>query len=89
MDKRIETDLQDLIKEARASGKWLWCHYQDLWFSPDQLAEQNRNGKFLWARVNWKLRDPAERVAEARARADLAAGEYARIAREAVHPCEH
>lgn len=60
----IKADLAVLIGEARASGKWLWCHYQNLWFSPDDLATQNANSKFLWGPVNWRLRDPAEHVAE-------------------------
>lgn len=76
----IAAELRKLTAQARAEGKWLWCNYQDIWFSPDQLDEQNRNGKFLWGPVNWQLRDPAERVAEAKRRADDAAGEYARIA---------
>lgn len=62
--------LNALIDKAKAEGKWLWCHYQDIWFSPAQLREQNANGKFRWGAVNWKLRDPQERVAEARRRAD-------------------
>lgn len=76
----IAQQLDEMIQTARAEGKWLWCRYQDIWFSPDQLKEQNRNGKFLWGPVNWTLRDPKERVNEAKARADAAAGEYARIA---------
>lgn len=79
----LAMQLHDLIEQARAERKWLWCRYQDLWFSPDQLQEQNRNGKFLWGPVNWQLRDPAERIAEAKRRADVAVGEYARIYREA------
>ena len=54
-------ELNALIDKAEAEGKWLWCHYQDLWFSPAQLREENRNGKFRWGPVNWKLRDPQER----------------------------
>jgi hypothetical protein len=82
MNGTVASDLHKLIEQARAEKKWLWCQYQDLWFSPDQLAEANRNGRFLWGPVNWILRDPSERVAEAKERADRAAGEYARIARE-------
>lgn len=72
--------LRALIEQARAEGKWLWCNYQDLWFSPDQLTEQNNNGSFRWGVVNWKLRDPQERLAEARERAARAQAEADRIA---------
>jgi hypothetical protein len=73
--------LAPLIEQARAERKWLWCYYQDIWFSPDQLAEQNANGKFLWSPINWKLRDPQERVAEADKRADQARRDADRVRR--------
>lgn len=60
--------LKPLISEAREKGLWLWCHYQDIWFSPSELEQQNANGKFLWGPVNWKLRDPTERLREAERR---------------------
>ncbi len=81
----LPTNLKELathIDKAEAEGKWLWCHYQDIWFSPAQLREQIKNGKFRWGVVNWKLRDPQERVAEARKRADQANAEADRIAAE-------
>lgn len=71
--------LAPLIEQARAEGKWLWCNYQDIWFSPDELAKQNANGKFLWGPVNWKLRDPKERLTEAERRASDAQREVDRI----------
>lgn len=72
--------LQNLIDEARGNGKWLWCSYQDLWFSPDQLEAENANGKFRWGPVNWKLRDPGERLSEAKERTARALREEVRIA---------
>ena len=85
-DGQIEVDrssvtLHVLIEQARANGKWLWCYYQDLWFSPDQLEAENREGRFRWDADNWKLRDPHERLAEARERTARAQAEEARIAR--------
>lgn len=26
----VQQQLRDLIAQARAEGKWLWCHYQDI-----------------------------------------------------------
>lgn len=57
--------LNALIEQARAEKKWLWCYYQDLWFSPDELTAQNAEGRFRWGIVNWKLRDPVEMLQEA------------------------
>lgn len=67
--------LNALMDKAEAEGKWLWCNYQDIWFSPKQLREQNRNGKFRWGAVNWHLRDPQEKIDEADRRAKAAADE--------------
>ena len=75
----VKAELAPLIEQARAEGLWLWCHYQDLWFSPDELQAQNAKGKFLWGAVNWMLRDPQERVKQAAAAAQRAANELARV----------
>lgn len=75
----IADQLRGLIQQARSERKWLWCRYQDMWFSPDQLEEANRDGRFLWGPVNWQLRDPQERVDEARRRLESAEAEYERI----------
>jgi hypothetical protein len=74
--------LNELIEQARHEGKWLWCRYQDLWFSPDKLEAANKNGQFRWGVVNWKLRDPNERLQEAEDRLDDARRERNRIAAE-------
>lgn len=71
--------LEPLFEEARRDGKWFWCRYQDLWFSPDELADRHANGKFIWGAVNWVLRDPQEQVDEADRRAAAAQAEADRI----------
>ena len=60
----ILAQLKPLIDRARKENKWLFCHYQQMWFSPSELEEQNKKGKFLWGEVNWKLRDPKEHITE-------------------------
>lgn len=82
MSEHSLLELVGLIEEARRQKKWLWCAYQDLWFSPDDLAAENAAGRFRWGVVNWKLRDPRERLAEARGRTDRAQAEERRIADE-------
>jgi hypothetical protein len=57
--------LNALIDKAEAEGKWLFCNYQQLWFSPAELRAHNANNRFRWGAVNWQLRDPNERLAEA------------------------
>lgn len=73
------SDLAALIDKAEREGKWLWCAYQDLWFSPAQLREQNAKGSFRWGAINWKLRDPQERIDEADRRAKATSDEAARV----------
>lgn len=53
-----------LIEAARIKRLWLWCRYQDLWFSPDELKAANDDGRFIWSAVNWEMRSPAEHIEE-------------------------
>lgn len=50
--------LQDLIDEAKDKKLWLYCSYQELWFSPAELEKANTLGKFLWGAENFSLRNP-------------------------------
>ncbi len=56
--------LEWLIQQARDEGKYLYCSYQNLWFSPDELEQSNKEGRFRWGAVNWVLRSPDERLEE-------------------------
>lgn len=82
MTKQDLEDLAKLIELARSKNLWLWCRYQDLWFSPDQLAAANAKGSFRWGVINWELREPAERLREAEERARAAQMEVERIRKE-------
>lgn len=75
----MDQQMRELIAQARAEKKWLWGGYHDIWFSPDQLEEQRRLGKFMWGPENWKLRDPTERIEEAQKRRDAAQSEVDRV----------
>ncbi len=52
--------MEKLFADAEAKGHWLYCCYQGLWFSPNELKSQQANGKFLWGASNWSVRDPQE-----------------------------
>lgn len=65
----IRNELAQLIAQAEHEGKWLHCHYQDLWFSPAELRRANAEGHFLWGVVYWQLRDPDEHLDRLRAEA--------------------
>lgn len=72
-------ELEPLLQQAEAEHKWLWCVYQDLWFSPAGLRAAHLKGKFRWGPANWKLRSPREMLDEAKARADAAQKNYNRL----------
>lgn len=73
-EEQARRNLSTLIEQAEKDRKWLFCHYQELWFSPQELRALNAKGRFLWGPANWQLRDPeehvkvlAERIEEAKA----------------------
>lgn len=72
----VTIEMRPLYEQARREGKWLYCHYQNLWFAPDQLEAEQRAGRFRWGAVNWQVRDPMERVAVAERRLKAAQVEY-------------
>lgn len=57
-----EKAMNQLIDQAEQEGKWLHCHYQDIWVSPKELQEQQAKGQFRWGVDNWEIRDPEERL---------------------------
>lgn len=62
-----DSALQAMMKEAESSGKWFFCHYHQLWFSPAELLAQWDQGNFRWGAGNWKLRDPGEKEEQIKA----------------------
>lgn len=52
----------ELIRDAERRGLWLRSPYQNLWFSPQELRDQNAKGSFCWGPLNFELRDPQEMV---------------------------
>lgn len=72
----ILVDLNLMIDRAEKEGKWLYCHYQGLWFSPAELREENNRGNFIWGAVNWTVRDKADFIDMHKRRLDDARAEY-------------
>ena len=62
MKLRIQKDLKPLFDLAETQKLWFWSHQHDLWFSPDDLKELQRNGRFVWGSDHWELRDPKEKL---------------------------
>ena len=53
-----------MIDSAEKQKMWMFCQYQALWFSPQELRKAQAEGRFRWGPVNWQIRDPQERMAE-------------------------
>ena len=59
--KEILDGLKPLFKEAKEKGLWFYHNglcTGEIYFSPKELKEQHKEGKFLWGAVNWSLIDP-------------------------------
>lgn len=75
-------DLADLIEQAKREHKWLFTNSMAtgrMWMAPHALAKENAAGRFVWGVDNWRLRDPEEYIAEAKATMDRAIAEWQRV----------
>lgn len=62
--EEILNSLKPLFKKAETEKLAFYCSYQDMWFTPAELRECHAHGRFIWGLVNWRLRDPRERIEE-------------------------
>jgi hypothetical protein len=58
--KDILESLEPLFCDARSKGLIFRSKYQGLLFTPDELEEEHRAGKFIWGPANWDLVDPQD-----------------------------
>jgi hypothetical protein len=56
--------LKPLFEKARTEKLWFYSRHHDAWFSPNQLEESHKEGRFMWGAINWELRDPTEKIKE-------------------------
>lgn len=57
-----KNDLKLLIEEAEQNDMILYQRYADLYFTPDELKQANKEGRFRWGVVNWELIPRAKRL---------------------------
>ena len=81
-DQADRDELDKLFTIARRDRLWFFHGGLSgpLWFSPNQLEAEQKNGKFVWGAVNWALRDPQEHLNEAVQHRKAAEAEEIRIA---------
>lgn len=68
--------MKALFAEAEGTDLWFHCLYQDLWFSPTELRREQKNGRFRWGAVNWKLENPATHLGTLKNKCETAQREY-------------
>lgn len=56
--EEIIQELEPMFIEARNKKLWFRSTYQDIWFSPDELENEQKNNKFVWGVAHWRLVDP-------------------------------
>lgn len=57
-------ELRKMIVIAELNKQFIYCFYQDLWWSPEEFGRALDQGKFRWGRENFQLRDPKQHSAE-------------------------
>lgn len=77
-DQRDRDALDNMFEIARAKELWFYCNYQRLWFTPDELENEQLKGNFLRGAGNWELRKPREFFHEAREQFEKAKTQYKR-----------
>lgn len=66
-DQINRDELDHLFDVARTKGLWFFHNslaVGPMWFSPDELEDQQKRGQFIWGAGNWRLRDPQEYLDE-------------------------
>ena len=64
--EEILRGLAPLFAEAKEKGLWfqgMVFGHDEIKFSPKELREQHKKGKYVWGVVNWKLIDPQDILA--------------------------
>jgi len=56
--------MEELFAEARQKDLWFYTDYENQWFSPDELEQLQREGRFRWGAENWCLANPLVRLEE-------------------------
>lgn len=58
----ILKSLEPMFKRAEKEGLWFHSAYQDMWVSPKELRDYQKDNRFIWGIDNWELRDPEEKI---------------------------
>lgn len=54
---RTIESMAPMLRTAEVRGLFLFSRYRSLWFTPQQLKEEWKRGRFIWGPSQWQLRD--------------------------------
>ena len=60
----VIAELRKMIVIAKLNGQFIYCHYQNLWWSPEEFGKELDQNKFRWGRENFQLRDPKQHTVD-------------------------
>lgn len=58
----ILKELEPLFEKARKEKLLFRSGYQSILFHPDDLAREQKEGRFIWGAVNWTLESPKKEL---------------------------
>jgi hypothetical protein len=59
-DKKYNKEMKSLFERAIKEGLWFYQRYYDMWFSPKELKQLNKEGHYKLLPKDWELRNPQE-----------------------------
>jgi len=69
---KLEQDLRKMAKIARINNQAIYCHYQNLWWTPKEFEKALDDGKFHWGTENFQFRSLEDRTRQLRRARDEA-----------------
>ena len=58
----ITIGMQPLFEKAERENLIFYSRYQGLYFTPKELRDNQKNGRFRWGAANWELRSRTSKI---------------------------
>jgi hypothetical protein len=69
---KLRAEFIDMIDRAKKENLFIYCSYQQIWFSPWELEEHHANRKFLWNTRMFQCIDPLVRIQQLKGDIEIA-----------------
>lgn len=61
MSSEVYEPLRALIERAEKENRKIFCKYQKMIFTAEELREANAKGKYRWGAMNFELMEPSDK----------------------------